>query len=98
MQDNTSVINVHSTESALAVEICGKVASAFMRGESGPRGGQELRTTLVQPGERCSLKACSACAGDYEDPDRTAWEADNSDGPRDEGAREFNSEEFPAEK
>lgn len=24
---------------------------------------------LPQP----SLKACSACAGDYEDPDRTAW-------------------------
>ncbi len=22
------------------------------------------------------LRACSACAGDYEDPDRTAWNAD----------------------
>ena len=22
---------------------------------------------------RCGLMACSACAGDYEDPDRTAW-------------------------
>lgn len=23
--------------------------------------------------EACPLRACSACAGDYEDPDRTAW-------------------------
>lgn len=24
-------------------------------------------------GWQLSLRACSACAGDYEDPDRTAW-------------------------
>ena len=27
------------------------------------------------------LAACSACAGDYEDPDRTAWREDDLSGP-----------------
>jgi hypothetical protein len=26
-----------------------------------------------------SLRACSACAGDYEDPDRTAWAPDEEE-------------------
>ncbi|HSC44897.1 MAG TPA: hypothetical protein VLC94_03660 [Candidatus Acidoferrum sp.] len=26
------------------------------------------------------LRACSACAGDYEDPDRTAWREDDLGG------------------
>lgn len=26
-----------------------------------------------------SLRACSACAGDYEDPDRTAWTPDEEE-------------------
>ena len=26
-----------------------------------------------------SLRACSACAGDYEDPDQTAWAADEEE-------------------
>ena len=35
-----------------------------------------------------SWRACSACAGDYEDPGRTAWleideESDEEDDPRD---------------
>lgn len=47
------------------------------------------------------MNACSACAGDYEDPDRTAWatderenderETENEDGMQAEG------EEFPDE-
>jgi hypothetical protein len=27
-----------------------------------------------------SMRACSACAGDYEDPDRTAWGPDAEEG------------------
>jgi hypothetical protein len=27
-------------------------------------------------GTAATLRACSACAGDYEDPDRTAWDAE----------------------
>jgi len=37
------------------------------------------------------LSACSACAGDYEDPDRTAWSADLEDPEED-------SDEFPAKE
>ena len=33
-----------------------------------------------------SLRACSSCPGDYEDPDRTAWEPDSiDDNPGDPG-------------
>ncbi len=50
------------------------------------------------------LRTCSACAGDYEDPDRTAWTLDtdeDQDALR-EGAQERaenrgeHSDEFPA--
>lgn len=40
------------------------------------------------------MSACSACAGDYEDPDRTAWMAAEEE---DEGASRAEREEFPAE-
>ncbi len=44
------------------------------------------------------MRACSACAGDYEDPDRTAWTPnDVDDGERDPAPR-TNTEEFPAEE
>jgi hypothetical protein len=34
----------------------------------------------AEPGcTRDDLSACSACAGDYEDPDRTAWTPDDED-------------------
>lgn len=39
------------------------------------------------------LHACSACAGDYEDPDRTAGGEDESGDDVD-----ANSDEFPAEE
>jgi hypothetical protein len=42
------------------------------------------------------LRACSACAGDYEDPELTARAADDADdGERDEELRTA-KEEFPA--
>jgi hypothetical protein len=31
------------------------------------------------------VRACSACAGDYEDPDRTAWPPDLEEDDGDEG-------------
>lgn len=38
-----------------------------------------------------AIAACSACAGDYEDPDRSAWAADEGDDDADErmGAMNF---------
>jgi len=47
------------------------------------------------------LRACSACAGDYEDPDRTSWPSDDAgegDDDPGEGEAEAAAEEFPAEK
>lgn len=44
------------------------------------------------------MRACSACSGDYEDPDRTACEADVSGDAEKGRAQQPDSEEFPAEK
>jgi len=59
------------------------------------------------------LRACSACAGDYEDPDRTAWTTDPEEDDGDEGLRpesqptgtnnaagdvDRNDDEFPAKE
>jgi hypothetical protein len=43
------------------------------------------------------MQACSACAGDYEDPDRTAWPPDDGNDGEDEQALGTAEEEFPAE-
>jgi hypothetical protein len=43
------------------------------------------------------MRACSACAGNYEDPDRTAWTVDDAEDEEREGARRASTEEFPAE-
>lgn len=44
------------------------------------------------------VRTCSACAGDYEDPDRTAGTPDVSDEHEAEDARDEGAEEFPAKK
>ncbi len=61
-----------------------------------PEPGLELLPpTLREPpgdgGSARPLEACSACAGDYEDPDRTAG------GEEENGASEVH-DEFPAEE
>ena len=43
------------------------------------------------------IRACSACAGDYEDPDRTAWAPDDEEEDEGAGAPRATTEEFPAE-
>lgn len=57
---------------------------------------------------RLPLHACSACAGDYEDPDRTAWTPDEGEGgegsqdeaqyrrPERAGSAGVINDEFPA--
>lgn len=48
-----------------------------------------------------TVRACSACAGDYEDPDRTAWTPDEEEeGIPMESADEKaqNRDEFPAQE
>jgi hypothetical protein len=76
------------------VENCGKRE----RREKGPGGAANAR--CIGAAEKriaplsANMRACSACAGDYEDPDRTAWPADDEKG----SAGEFEAdEEFPEE-
>ena len=44
------------------------------------------------------LRACSACAGDYEDPDRTARTQDDAEDEDRDDAPSATAEEFPAEE
>ena len=44
------------------------------------------------------LRACSACAGDYEDPERTAWTPDEDGGEDREEELGIPGEQFPAEE
>jgi hypothetical protein len=44
------------------------------------------------------MRACSACAGDYEDPDRTVWTPDDTEEEERDGASRAAKEEFPAEQ
>ena len=44
------------------------------------------------------LQACSACAGDYEDPERTAGTPDEANGEGNEDEPDVFPEEFPAEE
>jgi len=87
MQGNISVTNVHSTDSVLGVEICAKLPAPSLA----RCGAAQAALRGPQP-----MRACSACAGDYEDPDRTAWIRDGGE-VEDVGAQEAEEEEFPAE-
>jgi len=40
-------------------------------------------------------RACSGCAGDYEDPDRSAWEPDPEENEEDTAAEEMPKKEEP---
>lgn len=44
------------------------------------------------------MRACSACAGDYEDPDRTAWTADAAAEAEQDDELDSETERFPAEE
>lgn len=98
MQSNTSVTHVNSTEAILTVEICGKLfCPNLVRRNAAAgalRGAQALRGTQ-------GVTACSACAGDYEDPDRTAWANDERENDEreteNEDGTQAGGEEFLAE-
>jgi hypothetical protein len=44
------------------------------------------------------MHACSACSGDYEDPDRTAWPPSDGEEEESDGDTPTTTEEFPAEE
>ena len=100
MQGNNAVINVHSTELVPAVEICAKVFGTDSLAKNVARVRRGPEAPGISRGKAGALRACSACAGDYEDPDRTAWPLEESDEDKDQRAPETDAEaeEFPAEK
>jgi hypothetical protein len=42
------------------------------------------------------LRACSGCAGDYEDPDRSAWDSDPEEKERDTALEQTPETDEPA--
>lgn len=76
---------------------CGKPQSKE-QGAAGPGGAnREIRGPRLDD-VTAGLRACSACAGDYEDPDGGAWAPDESGGDECEDEADHLAEEFPAEE
>lgn len=94
------VINVKSIARVTVVEICGKLGR--LNRQPGAESVPGVYTTFPRAekgrDEVAGMRACSACAGDYEDPDRTAWTPDEADDEEREGAPAADGEEFPARK
>ena len=96
MQTNSAVINVYSTELPIPVENCVKRWPSDLQ----PWSAAQAHSQVSGDGRVCSqgaIRACSACAGDYEDPDRTAWTSGDSDGDEDKDTQETSAEGFPVE-
>lgn len=91
------VTHVNGTQRIAAVENCGKFSPADPSLESRLEACQVAATRRAR-GPAAGIRACSACAGDYEDPDRTAWRPEASEDDQDERAPRMPAEEFPAEK
>lgn len=51
----------------------------YSTGHSGHGSGPQASRRGDPRGSALALRACSACSGDYEDPQRTAWPADSED-------------------
>ncbi len=96
MKSNRPLVNVYSTESLISVENCAKPG----RPDLPLWGAAPAYSQVSGDGRVCTqeaVRACSACAGDYEDPDRTAWTPGESED--DEGASGLRpaADEFAAE-
>ena len=80
------------------MDICGKLRQQGAEFPRPVRANGEARLTDGGAGAIAAVRACSACAGDYEDPDRTAWIPDDADASECEDALGPAAEEFPAEE
>ena len=76
---------------------CGKPQS-IEQGVAGPAGARRQIRGPRFGGATAGLRACSACAGDYEDPDGRACAPDESGGDDREDEADHLAEEFPAEE
>jgi hypothetical protein len=55
-------------------------------------------SSIPDAGGAMELRACSACAGDYEDPERAARTSDDEDDEERDGVARGGTEEFPVEE
>ena len=76
---------------------CGKPQSIEDMVANSAEAGRETRGPRPA-GATARLRACSACAGDYEDPDGRAWGPDDSGADECEDEADHLAEEFPAEE
>jgi len=71
--------------------MCGNTGRHFHRAEGSAGADRNLAATRNATSSG-AMSACSACAGDYEDPDRTAWPAEEE---KTEAAEREAASEFP---
>jgi hypothetical protein len=95
MEHNSLVIQVNGTQRVLTVENCGKLRLPHT--PLGRPNGAFREAGVGRSRRAAALRACSACAGDYEDPDRTAWTPDE-DSEQEGRLPEEVAEEFPVEE
>ncbi len=94
---NIALTAVNITTVPVTVERCGKVWHSAGRTADHRREESEVYTKNKARGTNV-MRACSACAGDYEDPDRTAWTPDDAEDVERDDAPSTSTEEFPAEE
>jgi hypothetical protein len=91
------ILYVTNNDRVYLVDKCGK-----LRQRPGSADGQFLRAfengKAISTAGVAVLRACSACAGDYEDPERTAETPDEASGEGNEGESGVFLEEFPGEE
>ena len=75
------------------MEKCGKVCGPDHRTADG-REGQGQIYSIDRAYGAAEMRACSACAGNYEDPDRTAWAPDDGEDEERDGAPRATTEEL----
>lgn len=79
------------------VEKCGNVGQQIVAVAAGARS--DSCSCQANGGVKIvALHACSACAGDYEDPEGTAWPVDEEVEDERENAEDAAADEFPAEE
>jgi hypothetical protein len=74
------------------VEMCGNTGRHFHRTQHLTEAGNGTLAARRNATSLGAMSACSACAGDYEDPDRTAWPAQEE---KAEAAEREAASEFP---
>ena len=76
---------------------CGKVRQQWGWNGASQKWPDRIPANRLRP-LVAMMRACSACAGDYEDPDRTAWTADVPAEAEQDDELDSETERFPAEE